>query len=289
MTSVTVFGGQEDAASVAAMDGARLIPEQTSIFGFRVNPLTGAEVTQMIEQAVDTRQRLVMGNINTHAMARMFESPRMAALLMQDDACVMLDSMPLLFALNMSGHALPRSKRTTSLDFYDDMFTLGASKGWKFAFVGGRPETLPAGLAELRNRFPGLTIGGRHGYFDEKDTRPGSVHSEVIAWLRDESPDVVIVGMGMPRQEEWTALIQHQVDARVFLMAGAYLDYQVGIQHPAPRWLGQVGMEWAYRLVRSPRRLGYRYLVEPMVLMTRLLLRRHPQRLPAGERAGRIR
>ena len=276
-------------ASVSTAGGVRLIPDQISIFGFRVNPLTGPEVTQLIAQAVEGRQRLVMGNINTHAMARMFESPRMAALLMQDDACVMLDSMPLLFVLNMGGHALSRSKRTTSLDFYDEMFALGVARGWKFAFVGGRPETLRTGMAALRDRFPGLTISGRHGYFDITDTRPGSDHEAVIDWLRDESPDVVIVGMGMPRQEEWTALVQDQVDARVFLMAGAYLDYQVGVQHPAPRWLGQVGMEWAYRLVRSPRRLGYRYLVEPMVLLTRLLLRRHPQRLPAKERAGRIR
>jgi N-acetylglucosaminyldiphosphoundecaprenol N-acetyl-beta-D-mannosaminyltransferase len=54
---------------------------------------------------------------------------------------------------------------------------------------------------------------------------------------------VLIVGMGMPRQEEWIAAVQHDVPTLAILPAGAYLDYQVGAQRPAPRWMGQVGLE----------------------------------------------
>lgn len=259
-------------------DKLRPTPDVISVLGFRLNPRTGEEVIATIAAAVADRRRLVMGNVNTHAMAKMFESPAMASLLSQDDACVMIDSMPILFLANMIGHRLSRAKRTTSLDFYDEMFRMGATRGWKFGYVGGEQATLSAGLAVLRERFPGLDIEGRAGFFDMHDKRPGSAQGELLAWLKERSHDIVIAGMGMPRQEEWVAQIQDHVDTRVFLMAGAYLDYQVGAQKSAPRWMGQVGLEWAYRLARSPRRLGYRYLLEPIVLMTRLATRAHPQR-----------
>jgi len=262
-----------------------LVPEtrlsgspELRVLGYRVHPLTGAEVVEQIAKAVAQRRRLVMANLNVHAMATMFESPVMARLLSQPDTQVMIDGMPVLFLANLCGHRLPRAKRTTSLDFYDQMFRLGTARGWRFAYVGATQETLERGLASLRRRYPELDIDGCNGFFDPNDDEPGSRAEEIVGWLRDRSHDVVIVGMGMPRQEEWIARVQHRVPTRVFLPTGGYLDYQVGRQKLPPRWMGQIGLEWVYRLIHSPRRLGYRYLVEPMLLAQRLLTRRHPQR-----------
>ena len=253
------------------------VPAQVSILGYRLHPRTGAEVVAAMTWAVTNRQRLVLANVNLHAMAVMFESPRMARLLSQEDAIVTIDSMPVLFIGNLFGSGLARSKRTTSLDFYDEMFRIGAARGWSFAYVGARSETLSLGLAELRRRFAGLQIEGRAGFFDMEDASPGSDQLKVVDWLNERSHDVVIVGMGMPRQEEWIERVQHMVSSRVFMPAGAYIDYQVGVQKAAPRWLGQVGLEWAFRLAHSPRRLAYRYMIEPVVLILRLLTREHPQ------------
>jgi N-acetylglucosaminyldiphosphoundecaprenol N-acetyl-beta-D-mannosaminyltransferase len=151
------------------------------------------------------------------------------------------------------------------------MFRKGIRDGWKFSFVGATPEVLNAGLEVLRARYPGLAIDGHHGYFDLDATDPDSDNEKLVAWLNETAPDVVIVGMGMPRQEEWICRVLDRVPIAVFLPAGGYLDYQVGVQRRAPRWLGQIGLEWAYRLIHSPRRLGHRYLVEPFILGKRLL------------------
>lgn len=247
--------------------------------GFRINPLSGDEVVATVANAVAGRQRLIMANINFHAMALAFESEAMNGLLNQPDTLVMIDSMPLLFLANLRGHGLSRRKRTTSLEFYDAMFSLGARKGWRFAYVGATQDTLVRGLAVLRQRHPGLSIDGRNGYFDMRDWSSGSVQNEIVEWLARESHDIVIVGMGMPRQEEWIASIQHRVSSRVFLPTGAYLDYQIGVQKLAPRWLGQIGLEWAFRLAMSPRRLSYRYLIEPLLLARRIVASR---RRPGG-------
>lgn len=267
---------------IAQRDNRPALGEIT-LAGFRMHPMSGGEVVQEIAEAVNQRRRLIMANINFHAMALMYDSRAMTTLLNQPDTLVMIDSMPLLFMANLAGHRLPRTKRTTSLEFYDSMFARGAREGWRFAYVGSRPEALTRGLKVLRERHPGLDITGQNGYFDLHDRSPGSRYRAIVDWLKAGSHDVVIVGMGMPRQEEWIAAIQHDVDARVFLPTGAYLDYQIGVQRLAPRWLGQIGLEWAFRLILSPRRLAYRYLVEPMVLAKRILCGRKPGGAPTKE------
>ncbi|MET0238470.1 MAG: WecB/TagA/CpsF family glycosyltransferase [Sphingobium sp.] len=259
--------------------------EEISILGYRVHPLTGDEVIDQITAAVVEKRRLVMANINLHGMAVMFENGPMAKLLSQADAQVMIDGMPIIGIANLQGHKLSRTQRTTSLDFYDKMFALGVSRGWRFGYVGGTPDTLRRGLDVLRARIPGLDIDGYDGYFDISDDRPDSRQSEIINWLNERSHDILIVGMGMPRQEEWIERIQAKIPTRVLMPTGAYLDYQVGAQKLAPRWMGQLGIEWAYRLVSSPKRLGYRYLVEPAVLLTRLAFREHPQKRWRGDKA----
>lgn len=234
--------------------------------------MDGDEVIEQVASAVGERRRLIMANLNVHGMAMMYESAPMTRLMTQPDCMVMVDGMPVLFLANILGRArLPRTKRATSLDFYDELFATGVRHDWQFAYVGAKEEVLVAGLAMLTDRFPGLRIEGRNGYFDIDDNSPGSRNGEIVDWLAGLSPDVVIVGMGMPRQEEWIEMVQNRIDARVFLPAGAYLDYQVGVQKPAPRWLGRYGLEWAYRLARSPHRLGYRYLFEPLLLAYKIM------------------
>jgi N-acetylglucosaminyldiphosphoundecaprenol N-acetyl-beta-D-mannosaminyltransferase len=260
------------------MSGQALAPPaEIRLLGYRMHPMTADQVIDQIVAAAADKRRLVMANINLHGMAVMYDSPAMARLLCQDDAQVMIDGMPIIAMGRIAKHPLTREMRVTSLDFYDRMFAIFRDRGWKIGYVGGSPDVLERGLAELRRRVPGLDIDGRDGFFDMGDDSPGSRQAEILSWLDERSHDMLIVGMGMPRQEEWIARIQHRIPTRVLVPTGAYLDYQIGAQALPPRWMGQMGVEWAYRLVKSPRRLGHRYLIEPMLLVSRMLTRRHPQ------------
>lgn len=272
------------AGQTPVSDRLARLRQDVFILGFRFNPCTGPEVVDLVADAVGNSQRLVMANANLHGLSTMYQSPAMAALLSQPDTLVMIDSMPILFLATLTGNPMPRAKRSTSLDFYDLLFEVGRTRSWKFGFLGGTQDVVDKGLDVLRGRFPDLRIDGRSGYFDMADRSPGSAYDNVLEWARTGSHDVLIVGMGMPRQEEWIHQVQGQVPTRVFLPAGAYLDYQVGAQKAAPRWLGQIGFEWAYRLLLAPLRLSYRYLIEPVLLLWRLAMARHPQ---AEYRRGR--
>jgi N-acetylglucosaminyldiphosphoundecaprenol N-acetyl-beta-D-mannosaminyltransferase len=73
-------------------------------------------------------------------------------------------------------------------------------------------------------------------------------------------PDIVWVGLGTPKQERWMAAHVGRMHASVLVGVGAAFDFHAGVRRQAPRWVQQVGLEWAYRMASEPRRLAGRYL-----------------------------
>jgi N-acetylglucosaminyldiphosphoundecaprenol N-acetyl-beta-D-mannosaminyltransferase len=123
----------------------------------------------------------------------------------------------------------------------------------------------------LRKLYPALQIEVSDGYFD---ARRGSAENEaLIQRINAYRPDLLMVGMGMPRQEFWTQENFARLDAYVILSSsGAALEYVAGAAPTPPRWAGRIGLEWMFRLVHEPRRLFSRYLIEPWYILLLLLL-----------------
>lgn len=261
--------------------------DEISLLGFRLHPMTRDDVLGAIRSHVKTGARMIMGNLNLHGMAVMYDSLGMKRLNSAPEALVMIDGMPIIWLARLMGKRLNRRQRMTSLDYFDEMFRLGVREGWRFDYVGSTPRVLKDGIEILRKRIPGLDIEGYDGYFDITDDSAGSRQAEILNWLRSRNSDVLIVGMGMPRQEEWLDAIRDKIPTRVLIPVGAYLEYQVGSLALPPRWMGQLGIEWAFRLVTAPRRLAYRYLVEPFYLLFLLMFRKHPQKSYWEEISGR--
>ena len=102
---------------------------------------------------------------------------------------------------------------------------------------------------KLREKYPGLSIVGTHdGYF--KDEEP------VVREINEKQPDVMLVCLGAPKQEQFMA--RHQEELRVGLMAGlgGSLDGFAGNVKRAPEWMIRCNLEWLYRLLKEPRRIG---------------------------------
>jgi N-acetylglucosaminyldiphosphoundecaprenol N-acetyl-beta-D-mannosaminyltransferase len=90
----------------------------------------------------------------------------------------------------------------------------------------------------------------------------------VVARVRAAKADLVLVGLGAPKQELWIDQVRSALEPAVLLGVGASLDFLAGTIPRAPRWMSRSGLEWLYRLGREPGRLWRRYLVrDPKFLL----------------------
>jgi N-acetylglucosaminyldiphosphoundecaprenol N-acetyl-beta-D-mannosaminyltransferase len=104
-----------------------------------------------------------------------------------------------------------------------------------------------------------------HGYFSIEQGAHDNL--SVLKEIEEYAPNLLLIGMGMPRQEYWILENYDQLKANAILTAGACMDYVAGNVPTPPRWMGRTGLEWLYRLLNEPKRLWKRYLVEPWYIL----------------------
>lgn len=153
----------------------------------------------------------------------------------------------------LSGQRLPQ--RMTSADWYPDLCRLCQDQGYSMYLLGAAPGVAALAACRLKEQYPGLVIAGtQHGYFKSEEER------EVIRHIREVRPDLLVLGMGSPRQEIW--MVHHRVvlEVSVVWAAGGWIDLVAGTKPRPPLWMRRLGLEWLGRLLIEPRRLAARYL-----------------------------
>jgi N-acetylglucosaminyldiphosphoundecaprenol N-acetyl-beta-D-mannosaminyltransferase len=231
-----------------------------SLLNASVHPLTKVELLGAIESAMDSRVRNgIIGNHNLHSLYLVQRNHHMQEFY-QEALITHVDGMSLVLLGRIFGHPISRSHRTGYLDWIHDFLAMAEARKWRIYFLGGKPEVAPKVTAWLQQSFPALQLRCHHGY--DAFTPETRVYEEIAAF----EPDIVLVGMGMPLQEKWILEARQRIETGLFFQCGAIMEYLVGEQRPAPRWMGQLGIEWLYRLVTRPRALAYRYIVEPLKL-----------------------
>lgn len=217
-------------------------------------------ITEAVRAGVPCR----IANHNAHSIYLTKKNREFAAFFEAADL-IEVDSTPLIFFTRALGlHSRP-FHRCTYLDWRDHFWSVASRNHWRVFYLGGEPGVAARAAESLTARYPGVEILTRHGFFD---MTPGSQENqEVVDLIAEARPQILFVGMGMPRQEIWLHRNQHLLPPTVALSVGAALDYEAGVQRPAPRWVGRLGVEWLFRLLGDPRRLYYRYCVEPWWLI----------------------
>jgi N-acetylglucosaminyldiphosphoundecaprenol N-acetyl-beta-D-mannosaminyltransferase len=235
--------------------------------GIRVHALTNADVVRLIGEAIKGNQSRVIANHNMHSLYLWDREPRMREFYSTADF-IHIDGMPLILLGRLGGLPLTREHRAAYLDFMPGLIANAAQCGWRIFFLGSEPGVAEKAAAKLRQRHPALEIRTRHGHFNPD--RLGGENQEVLAEIKAYAPHILMVGMGMPRQEAWILENRHELSANVICPTGAIMDYIAGVKATPPRWLGPLYLEWLYRLLTEPKRLSRRYLVEPWFVLQHL-------------------
>lgn len=265
-------------------------PERVFIGGVGFDPLTENDVVTHVRDSLARGDggRIITPNVDILRQAA--TDPGVRAMI-ADATLVVADGMPLIWASRFAGRRAGRGRRGLP-----DRIT-GASLIWSLCgacaedrrrvyFVGGTPSTpgVPNGAqraaAVLGIRYHGLRVAGCASPPFGFDRDP-QAWSQLCADIIDAKPDLVFVGVGFPKQELLINTLRSELPATWFIGCGASVDFVVGDQRRAPQWMQNAGLEWLYRLIREPRRLGRRYLLHDLPFALRLLagalLRRGPR------------
>lgn len=140
-----------------------------------------------------------------------------------------------------------------------------AQENLKIYLYGSRQEILDNLETNLREKFPNLqTAGSQPSRFRQLTAEE---QSETAAEIRASGADLVLVGLGCPRQETWV-FENRELLSMPLLAVGAAFDFHAGTLPQAPAWMQKRGLEWFYRLVQEPTRLWRRYVfLNPLYLL----------------------
>ena len=207
---------------------------------------------------------------NAHAVNLATSDPPHLAVLRSADL-VLNDGKGVMLGARLLGRDFPA-------DLNGNFFTpllleRAALRGWRTFLLGAEPGVVEHAAEVLIERHPGLVVSGtRHGYI-----RPDE-NEKVCETIRVSGAELLLVGMGMPRQERWTYENLTATGCRLASTVGAFFDFQTGHVQRAPAWLNRIGLEWVHRLAMEPRRLWRRYLLGNPLFIGRVLR----QRLASG-------
>lgn len=244
-------------------------PKSIELLGVRMHPLSIPQLNTSIATAIANNQKWIIANHNLHSVYIYHHQSKMRDFYAKSQY-IHIDSMALIFLGKILGFPLQREQRVTYVDWTNSLMAEAAKTGWRIFYLGSKPCIAERGAQTLRFKFPGLQIATAHGYFNTDLN--SSENRAVLAQINNYQPQILMVGMSMPRQENWIVDNLDRINTNAILPCGATLDYVAGAIPTPPRWAGQIGLEWLFRLVAEPKRLWRRYLVEPWFLLWLLLV-----------------
>lgn len=242
-------------AELIEPDEAAVPPPSVDVLGIPLALTTYERAMEWIDARVETREKGYVCVAAVHTVMACQEDPELREAVLNSSLTVP-DGQPLVWAMNALGSNLP--SRVYGPELMARHCERSAQTGTRIFLYGGRNQGALVQLAlNLRRRYPGLKIVG--GYSPPFRTLSDEEEAGVVAEINRSGADVVWVGIGVPKQEKWMAAMRDRLDAPVLIGVGAAFDFHAGLVAQAPNWIQSLGMEWAYRLSREPKRLWRRY------------------------------
>jgi N-acetylglucosaminyldiphosphoundecaprenol N-acetyl-beta-D-mannosaminyltransferase len=244
--------------------------ERVNVLGVGVDPLSIAELHTRILGIVRERGHALVLHVNAHALNLCYRDPGLRSFF--DSAPVVFcDGAGVMLAARILGRHIP--ERITYADWMWRFANFAEEEDLSLFLLGAQPGVAEKAAGRLRVRYPNLKVAGvHHGYFDHTVGAPEN--EAVLDEINATSPDVLLVGFGMPLQERWLMQNWDRIGAHVALTSGAVFDYVSGELRRGPRLLTDNGFEWLARLLIEPGRLWRRYVFGNPIFLLRVLKQR---------------
>lgn len=216
--------------------------------GYPVDNLTSEQIVQRISQAI-------AGNIKMHILAinaNKFYQVRRDRLLAEimRSAEIVIPEYAFVWASRMIRR--PLVEHIGGIMLMRKLLEVGQSQGFSFFFLGARAEVLEKMVSNIKQHYGDQIVAGwHHGYFTDD--------AAMIEMINRSSANIVLVAMGVPRQEYFIHQHRASIQAPIMLGVGGSFDVFAGLRKETPSFLRH-GFEWIYRMLQDPRNLTKRYL-----------------------------
>lgn len=253
----------EATATTALEKSVSSTAAHVNLFGMRVSRVT-------MQQTVDTllnwcreprgaSSRYVVTPNSDHAVLFQKRDDLRAAY--ESASLVLADGTPLVWAARLLGQPLP--ERVAGSDLVPQLFE-AAETPLRVFLLGAAPGVAELAAFQITKQWPTVRVVGTYsppvGF--ENDSIE---NARIFTAVADATPDVVVVGLGAPKQEIWVHQHCGKLQAKVAICAGATIDFLAGYRRRSPVWMRRLGLEWLHRLCAEPRRLAGRYLRDAWV------------------------
>lgn len=211
---------------------------------------------------------------NLDFMRRFDRHPEMRDLYRSADIRV-ADGMPLVWASHLKGEPVP--ERVPGSGLLSLLAERASQRGRSLYLLGGAEGAAAAAAEKLQAQYPGLSITGWSSPWVSSPPKPAEVEGTLAA-LRAAPADIILVGLGSPKQEQLIAALRPHFPRAWMMGVGISFSFIAGTIKRAPPILQKTGLEWVHRLAQEPRRLSRRYLIEDLPFSFELFVRSYLER-----------
>lgn len=178
---------------------------------------------------------------------------------------IVADGRPVVLASKLLGKALPEVVPGSDLvPAIFDYFQHQQKQSLRVFLLGAMPGVAEKARENIHCKWPHVKVVGvfSPNFGFEKSAEQSH---QICQLVSASNADLVVFGVGAPKQELWSKQFSQQLNAKVILCAGATIDFLAGEKARAPIWVRKIGMEWLHRMMTEPKRLAKRYLVDALI------------------------
>jgi len=231
------------------------------ILGVPVHPVSGEQVEKLIESYLNSKETKTIMTPNPEMVMEAQKNEKLMKALNKADL-VIPDGVGLIIASKIKKKGL--KERVTGIDTMEQILQISNQNKNRIFFLGGKPGVASKATEVIKNTYKDIEISGsHHGYFSN------DVTEEILDRIEAVQTEVLLVGLGFPRQEIWIDENRHRLSCKIVMGIGGCLDVYAGKVKRAPVAFQKMNLEWFYRLLKEPWRIK-RMTVLPKFLWSAL-------------------
>lgn len=237
---------------------------RTKILNVEIDNLSMEETINKIDELIQTKIGAYVVTPNVDHIVRLEKDDELKQVYNHADL-ILCDGKPVIWASRLL--KTPIKEKISGSDLFPFLCELAVEKKYKMFFLGAKEGVAKKAKENIEKKYKGICVAGTYSPSFGFENNEEEI-DKIIEMVKIVKPDILIVGLGCPKQEKFIYKYKDLLCVPISLGLGATIDFEAGQIKRAPKWMSNHGLEWFYRMLKDPRRLLRRYLVDDIKIVT---------------------